>query len=147
MFGVGLSPIAPGTCGALAALPIAWAIRAGCGRPGLALAAVTVFGVGWWAAGVFAVARGVHDPSEIVIDEVAGQWLALLAAPLDPVAWVLAFALFRVFDIWKPWPVRWIDRRVAGGLGIMLDDLAAAGYALLVFLAVWAIGGAFGVRP
>jgi phosphatidylglycerophosphatase A len=145
-FGVGLSPIAPGTCGALAALPFAWAIRAAWGRPGLALAAAAIFAIGWWAAGVFAAARGVRDPGEIVIDEVAGQWLALFAAPRDPAAWALAFGLFRIFDIWKPWPVRWIDRQVAGGLGIMLDDLAAAGYALLVFIAVWAIGGVLGVR-
>ena len=105
-----------------------------------------IFVAGWWAAGAFAAACGIRDPGEIVVDEVAGQWLALFTAPLDPVAWGLAFALFRLFDIWKPWPVRSIDRQVAGGLGIMLDDLAAAGYVLFVLLAVSAIGGAFGVR-
>jgi phosphatidylglycerophosphatase A len=70
----------------------------------------------------------------------------LLATPLDPVAWGFSFLLFRIFDIWKPWPVRWADRHVKGGFGIMLDDLLAAGYALLVLAAVLAIGGAMRVR-
>lgn len=86
------------------------------------------------------------DPGEIVIDEVAGQWLALLSAPLTPLAYALVFLLFRIFDICKPWPVRWADRQVPGGLGIMLDDLLAAVYAALALLVLLAIGGVFGVR-
>jgi phosphatidylglycerophosphatase A len=75
---------------------------------------------------------------------VAAQWLVLVAAPLDWPAYLAAFLLFRVFDIAKPWPARAIERRVAGGLGIMLDDVAAALYAILLLL----IGeGVFGVRP
>ena len=85
-------------------------------------------------------------PASVVIDEVAGQWLVLLAAPRDPLAWVLAFLLFRIFDIWKPWPVRWADRDIAGGLGVMLDDLLAAVYAALVLSVLLVIGGVFGVR-
>jgi phosphatidylglycerophosphatase A len=67
-------------------------------------------------------------------------------APLDPLPYAAAFLLFRTFDIWKPWPVRWADRHVHGGLGIMLDDLLAAGYAALVFTVMLAIGGVLGVR-
>ena len=75
---------------------------------------------------------------------VAAQWLVLLAAPLDPRAYAAAFLLFRVFDIVKPWPIRWIERRVPGGLGIMVDDIGAAIYAVVLLL----IGeGIFGVRP
>ncbi len=145
-FGAGLLPAAPGTWGSLAALPFAWAIRALWGTVGLAIAAATVFIAGWWAAGAVATASGTKDPGAIVIDEVAAQWLVLLAVPLDPLAYALALLLFRIFDIWKPWPVCWADRHIAGGLGIMLDDLMAAVYAVLVLSALLAIGGAFGVR-
>ena len=106
-----------------------------------------VFLAGWWASALVAKASGLADPGAIVVDEVAGQWLVLLAAPRDPLAWALAFVLFRIFDIWKPWPVRWADRHIHRGFGIMLDDLLAAGYAALVLSALLAIGGAFGVRP
>lgn len=145
-FGVGLSPLAPGTCGSLAAVALAWAIRAISGAPGLAVAFVVVFSVGIWAADAAAKASGVQDPAAVVVDEVAGQWLVLLAAPFDSLAWVFAFVLFRLFDIWKPWPVSWADRHVKGGFGIMLDDILAAGYALLILTVLRAIGGATGVR-
>ncbi len=144
-FGVGLSPLAPGTCGSLVALPIAWAIRAIWGATGLAAAFAIVFAAGWWAAAAVAEESGAKDPGAVVIDEVAGQWLVLLTAPPDPIAWALAFLLFRIFDIRKPWPVRWADRHIHGGLGIMLDDLLAAGYATLALFVLLAIGGAFGV--
>ena len=81
-----------------------------------------------------------------MIDEIAGQWLVLMAAPLDPLAYALAFLLFRVFDTWKPWPARWADRHVKGGLGIVLDDLLAAVYAVLVLLGLLTAREAFGVR-
>jgi phosphatidylglycerophosphatase A len=146
-FGAGLLPVTPGSWGALAALPVGWVIETFWGAPGLAIAAAIVFIAGWWAAAIVAKASGIEDPGAIVIDEVAAQWLVLLAAPRDPPAWALAFLLFRIFDIWKPWPVRWADRHIHGGLGIMLDDLLAAGYAALVLSALSAIGGAFSVRP
>lgn len=145
-FGIGLIPLAPGTWASLAALPFAWAIRSLWGAPSLALAVALIFAVGCWAAAIVAKRSGIADPGAIVIDEIAGQWLVLLAAPLSPLAWSLAFLLFRLFDIWKPWPVRWIDHHVKGGLGIMLDDVAAAGYAVLALSALLAIAGAFGVR-
>jgi len=143
-FGAGLLPLAPGSWGSLAALPCAWAICALAGHAALAAAAVLAFAAGCWAAAEVAHASGHQDPGFIVIDEVAAQWLVLLAAPLDWRAYLAAFLLFRVFDIAKPWPARAIERRIAGGLGIMLDDIAAAFYAILLLL----IGeGVFGVRP
>ena len=145
-FGVGLIPIAPGTWASLTALPCAWVIRSLSGAPGLALALLIVFIGGCRAAAIVAKASGVDDPGAVVIDEVIGQWLVLLAAPLDTLDWALAFLLFRLFDIWKPWPVRWVDRHVKGGFGIMLDDVAAAGYALVVLSALLGIGGVSGVR-
>jgi phosphatidylglycerophosphatase A len=145
-FGVGLIPIAPGTWGSLAALPLAWVIRSLWGTISLAIAIAIVFFAGWWAAATVTKASAIKDPGAVVIDEVAGQWLVLLAAPRDPLAWVLAFSLFRIFDIWKPWPVRWADRNITGGLGVMLDDLLAAVYAALALTALLAIGGVLGVR-
>jgi phosphatidylglycerophosphatase A len=145
-FGVGLSPLAPGTCGSLAALPIAWAIRTISGATGLAGGLVLVFSAGIWAADAAAKASGAQDPAAVVVDEVAGQWLVLLLAPFDPLAWAFGFLLFRLFDIWKPWPVRWADRHVKGGLGIMLDDILAAGYALMILTVLRASGEVVGVR-
>jgi phosphatidylglycerophosphatase A len=136
----------PGTWGSLAALPCAWAIRSHWDIAGLAVAAAIVFAVGWWAATTVARATNVNDPGVLVIDEVAAQWLVLLPAPLDPLCYGASFLLFRVFDIWKPWPVRWADRNVHVGLGIMLDDLLAAVYALFVLSVLLATGGAFDVR-
>ena len=140
-------PVTPGSWGSLAALPFAWVIANFWGAPGLAIAGALVFLAGWWAAAAVAKSSGIEDPAAIVVDEVAAQWLVLLASPRDPLAWALAFVLFRIFDIWKPWPVRWADRHIHGGFGIMLDDLLAAGYAALVLSVLLAIGGAFGVRP
>jgi phosphatidylglycerophosphatase A len=143
-FGIGLLPLMPGTWASLAALPCACALRSLGGITALTVAAAVAFTVGWWAAGRAARASGQHDPGFIVIDEVAAQWLVLLAAPLDWRVYAAAFLLFRVFDIAKPWPARLVERRVADGLGIMLDDIVAALYALALLL----IGeGVFGVRP
>jgi phosphatidylglycerophosphatase A len=136
----------PGSWGSLAALPCAWAIRSLSGAAGLAISAAIIFAVGCWAAGTIAKASGVNDPGAIVIDEVAAQWLVLLPAPLDPLSYAAAFLVFRLFDIWKPWPVGWADHRIHGGLGIMLDDLLAAVYAVLVFSILLVTVGAFGVR-
>jgi phosphatidylglycerophosphatase A len=81
---------------------------------------------------------GVHDHSGIVWDEIAAMYLILIVVPLSVPIWALAFALFRLFDIWKPWPIRDLDHRLHGGLGIMLDDLVAALYAaLLLGFGVW----------
>ncbi len=141
-FGVGLAPVAPGTAASLVALPIAWGLITLSGSLGLALATALVFGLGVLAAGTYATALGDGDPRSVVVDEVAGQWLAILpAAALPmPVFWhyALAFVLFRAADIGKPWPAGWIDRNLGGGMGIMLDDVAAGAYAALgLGLAIW----------
>jgi phosphatidylglycerophosphatase A len=116
------------------------------GSVGLILASLIVFAVGVWAAARYEAASGDDDPQTVVIDEVAGQWLALVPVALLPAPslwpYGLAFLLFRAADIAKPWPVGWIDRRVGGGLGIMLDDLAAGAYgALGVGIALYLVEG------
>ena len=142
-FGLGLLPLAPGSWAALAALPAAWAIRALGGIGGLAAAVVLALAAGWWAAGRVAQASGRGDPGAIVIDEIAAQWLVLLVAPRDPWSYAAAFALFRLFDITKVWPASWVDRRLHGGHGIMLDDVVAALYAMML---LWIGEGVLGVR-
>lgn len=144
-FGVGLLPKAPGTWGSAAALiigaAIAWAAGPYAG-PVLLAAAALAFGTGIIASNRYVKAAGRDDPSEVVIDEVAALWLVLAALPLEFVAYLIGFVLFRLFDIFKPWPVSLADRRLKGGLGIMADDVLAALYALgcLAVLA-WLSGG------
>ena len=139
-FGIGLLPKAPGTWGSAAALPLAWMLVGFGGRELLLAATLACFLVGWWASAVYVARTKAADPGEVVIDEVAGQWLVLALAPLDPVAYLVGFALFRLFDVWKPWPVGWADARIGGGLGVMVDDILAAGYGLLgmaIFIRLW----------
>lgn len=131
-FGAGLLPKAPGTWGSLAALPFAWIIGMNGDWPALLAAAVAVTAIGCWAAERTARTLGIADPGCIVIDEVAGQWLTLVAAPPDFLHYAIGFGLFRLFDILKPWPASWADRRVEGGLGVMLDDVFAGLYGLAV---------------
>ncbi|MFN3075285.1 MAG: phosphatidylglycerophosphatase A [Alphaproteobacteria bacterium] len=139
-FGSGLLPHIPGTWGSLAALPFAWILATVTGRPTLAIMAGALFLLGWWASDRYAGRCGEPDPGRVVIDEVVGQWLTLLATPPEPVGYALGFLLFRIADILKPWPVSWADRKVKGGLGIMLDDVLAAGYAALVLHLVLGTG-------
>ena len=105
----------------------------------LLAAAALVFALGLWAADRYMKAVGLHDPGAIVVDEVAGQWLTLAVAPLDPLAYLAGFLLFRIFDVLKPWPAGWLDRRVGGAFGVMIDDIAAAAYAggALTVLVTW----------
>ncbi len=142
-FGAGLLPWAPGTWGSLAALPCAWVIANLAGATAVSAAALVIFVLGCWAAGMLATTSGQYDPGFIVVDEVASQLLVLAVCPLDWRFYLAGFLLFRLFDITKPWPARLVERRVAGGLGIMLDDVVAAIYAVAVLLIG---GGAFGVR-
>lgn len=137
-FGVGYLPKMPGTWGSLAALflgvPILLQPR---GAALLLAGSLLVFVVGIWASQSYARATGNKDPGEVVVDEVAGQWLALIAASAyDPLTLILAFALFRLFDILKPWPIGMLDRRLTGGLGIMLDDMVAGAFAAMVLYGV-----------
>jgi len=128
-FGAGLLPGVPGTWASLAALPFAWGLVWWGGIWLLLAAAAVVFALGLWAADRYMQAVKVHDPGAIVIDEIAAQWLTLAVAPLNPLAYLLGFVLFRIFDVLKPWPASWLDRRVGGAFGVMIDDIAAAVYA------------------
>lgn len=130
--GAGLSPRAPGTAGSLVALLPWWFLLRDLPVGAYLAVLVAGFALGVWACGVCDRRLDMHDQGALVWDEVIGVWITLLAAPRQW-WWMLAgFALFRLFDIWKPWPVSWADRRVDGGLGVMLDDVLAGIYALLV---------------
>lgn len=137
-FGSGLSPKAPGTAGTLAALVFAVPLVALPVWLGFVVV-VAAFFLGLYLCGETSRRLGVHDHGGIVWDEFVGMWLVLLFVPFDAWWWLVAFALFRAFDILKPWPIRWLDRRVGGGLGIMVDDVLAAVYALVLLGAaqVW----------
>ena len=137
-FGSGLSPRAPGTVGSLAALivmyplallPISWQLF------GLALA----FMAGVLICSRAADAIGTHDHGAIVWDEWVGLWIILVILPFSWDTWLLAFVLFRLFDIVKPWPIGWFDQHLSGGLGIMIDDALAAVFAMmaLVLIGQW----------
>jgi phosphatidylglycerophosphatase A len=130
-FGVGRAPFAPGTVASLVALPFGWLILLKLGPTALVIGSLVAFAVGVWACDVYAKQKGIIDPSECVIDEVAGQWLACAAAPLSPVGFTIAFALFRLFDITKVWPVSQ-GEKLRGGWGIMVDDMIAGALAALI---------------
>ena len=143
--GAGLLRPAPGTWGSLAALPVAWALMTLLGPLALIPAAAAVFALGWWATAEETRGKEDHDPAEIVIDEVAGQWIALLAPSagfwmrgLDSwdfpwPGWLAAFVFFRLFDIWKPGPIGRADRRGTAA-GTMIDDLWAGAFAAVATL-------------
>lgn len=137
-FGSGLVPHAPGTAGSL--LGLAAAILAAQWSAWIAVAiTVVVVVAGVWICGEGARRLGVHDHPAIVWDEIAGMMIAMLAAPPGWGWTALAFALFRAFDIIKPWPIREIDHAMRGGAGIMLDDVMAGILAALVLLLVRSI--------
>jgi len=133
--GTGLSPVAPGTVGTVLGVVLAWLLQSQGIELKLAVGLVLVVS-GIWICGESARRVGVHDHSGIVWDEIAAMYLILILVPISLIGWTAAFALFRLFDIWKPWPIRDLDHRLHGGLGIMLDDLVAALYAALV-LGFW----------
>jgi phosphatidylglycerophosphatase A len=135
-FGAGLSPVAPGTVGTLVAFPIAWALRAYAGEVAFAATIAGLLVAGAWAAQVTGRNLGVPDHGSIVIDEVAAFLLVLFFVADDRVHEAAAFLLFRAFDILKPPPIRAADAAFKNGVGVMLDDVMAAGYTLLV-LALW----------
>lgn len=123
-FGSGLLPKMPGTWGSLAALPFAALIHWVFGGLGLLLAGCVVGVAGIWICGLYARRTGIEDPQEVVLDEVAGQWLALAPLSLEPLSYLLGFAVFRLFDTLKPWPIHALEQ-LPGGWGIMVDDLTA----------------------
>ncbi|KAJ03393.1 phosphatidylglycerophosphatase A [Sulfitobacter mediterraneus] len=139
--GVGYIRPAPGTWGSLAALLYGWLLHVIGGLPLLLVGIVVGFLKGWWATAQMTKGSDDHDPSEIVVDEVIGQWIALI--PLSYAAgsmgisilnmwpgWIAAFILFRLFDITKPWIIGWADRR-GDALGVMLDDVIAGVFAAI----------------
>ncbi|HYL34729.1 MAG TPA: phosphatidylglycerophosphatase A [Bryobacteraceae bacterium] len=136
-FGCGYAPVAPGSVGSLAALVIAIVLHAeySAGRGGLLLLAAILLVPGIWAAGVTAKRAGIQDPRFVVVDEVIGQWVTLAGASIfNWKSWLAAFVLFRILDVWKPPPVRQLER-LPGGFGIVADDVMAGLYgALAIFL-------------
>ena len=139
--GAGYSPLAPGTVGSLVALVAIWFLPFTPLTLAGTLVAVTVLGI--WASRRVERALGKKDPSVIVIDEVAGMLMSVLFLPRTIPVLVTAFVLFRIFDIWKPFPAR-ESQALSGGLGVMLDDLIAGLYALILVLGARAL---FGVPP
>ncbi len=156
--GTGYAPFAPGTAGSLIALPSAYLLHWAGGFPLLLIAVITGFFKGWWATAEYVKRPETsEDPSEVVVDELIGQWVALLPlswglwhAGTEPhvfpwPGWVAAFVLFRLFDITKPGPVGWADRR-GDPLGVMLDDIIAGIFAaVLVFAAAGIFHGLLGL--
>lgn len=139
-FGCGYVPKGPGTAGSAAAVIIALLLHAAWPLPpfSFAIFAALLLGPGIWAAGEVARAAGRKDPQVVVVDEVIGQWVAIAGATvLNSKSWLAAFLLFRLFDIWKPFPVRNLES-LRGGTGIVMDDVMAGVYAALVlFTAGW----------
>lgn len=130
-FGSGLAPVAPGTFGTLMAIPLYLLLMQF--SPGVYLLILLLtFLLGIAICGVSAAKLGVHDHPGIVWDEFVGYWLTMFMAPAGWLWIVVGFVLFRFFDILKPWPIRSIDQRVSGGLGIMLDDVLAGIYSLII---------------
>jgi len=133
--GAGLSPKAPGTVGTLASLPVGVGILYYFGMETLFMVTLAITIIGIFEINKYENNTGMHDQQHIVIDEAAGMWLALMIAIstaitmpyayAEPLAIVLSFASFRLFDIWKPSTIGWIDRELKGGMGVMLDDVLA----------------------
>ena len=144
VFYVGFSPYAPGTIGSIVAILIGYWIQFIGGFPLLMSCVITFFFAGWaFTDRYISQTKASHDPQEIVIDEVVGQWISYLPISFyiwkyeltilsfDWFNWVTALILFRIFDIWKPWPVIWADKK-NNSLGVMLDDVLAGIYAAII---------------
>ena len=133
--GAGLSPKAPGTVGTLASLPVGIAILYYLGLQTLFMVTLAITIIGIFEINKYENRTGIHDHQQIVIDEAAGMWLSLMIAIstattmtypyAEILAIILSFAAFRLFDIWKPSTIGWIDRELKGGMGVMLDDILA----------------------
>jgi len=131
-FGAGASRIAPGTVGTLLGYVLWWLIRPGYGPPAILAIAVVLFAIGVWACGRTGRSLGVADHGAMCWDEVVAFLAMLALIPEQPVWQAAGFFLFRAFDVIKPPPIRSLERRFKGGFGVMIDDLAAAGFALVV---------------
>jgi phosphatidylglycerophosphatase A len=140
-FGAGLAPFAPGTFGTLVAIPIAMLLWRHASPAGYVVVVIALLLVGIWAAQVTGLHLGVADHGSIVVDEVVAFLLVLFFVGPDSLRIAIAFGVFRVFDILKPPPIRRLDAKFKSGFGVMIDDLAAAGYTLLVLSIVQRIAG------
>ncbi len=139
-FYTGYLPLAPGTWGSLAILPVAAFIQFMSGNFGLLIFSVILFFVGLLAVSAYIQIDGRRDPPEVTIDEMAAQCLVLAAASLSLWDYVIAFALFRLFDIFKPWPISLAEKRLPSALAVMADDVGAALYAIVLLRALHFVG-------
>ena len=138
-FGSGFSPIAPGTAGTAITIPIFWLMSSLAPLHYLAIVFV-MFLIGVWVCAITTRALGVHDHGAIVWDEVVGYLLTMVMVPAELGWMIVGFFVFRLFDIWKPWPTRALDLNVKGGFGIMIDDVMAAVYSSMTMqlcLYIW----------
>ncbi len=133
---VGKIPKAPGTWGSLVAF-LPWLVVKDVSLPTYLLILVALFVVGFFTSGSAEKILNSPDSGSIVIDEILGMFITLTLAPAHPIAWILGFVLFRIFDIAKPFPVSWFDKNIHGGIGIMMDDVIAGLYALICLQVVW----------
>ena len=131
-FGSGLAPKAPGTFGTIAAVPLVCLLAYSTTLTGYLLVTLIASVLGIWLCGRTAKDMMVHDDSSIVWDEIAGLLITMIAVPLSWQTLLLGFVLFRIFDILKPWPISYLDARVHGGFGIMIDDILAGMFALIL---------------
>ena len=138
----GKIPFAPGTWGSAFAL-IPWYFCRGLSLANYLIVMVVLFVVGFLTAGSAEKILDRPDPGAIVIDEIMGMFVTLTLAPNHPVAWLLGFILFRIFDVLKPFPVSWLDTHLHGGIGIMMDDVMAGIYALVCLQLIWLVVGRF----
>lgn len=139
-FGSGASPWAPGTMGTVIAIPF-YLLFAGLSWFSFLILTIVMLVIGVWLCDVTAKDLGVHDHPSIVWDEIVGYFITMLGMPLNWKWVILGFILFRIFDIWKPWPISFLDKRVQGGLGIMLDDVVAAIFALFALHVIYFVCG------
>ena len=137
--GSGLAPKAPGTAGTLASLPFFYFMSfLNINTYLIVLSIVIIFGI--WLCGKTSSDLGVHDHPGIVWDEFAGMFVTMIAVPVTWISVLAGFLLFRLFDIWKPWPIGLLDKRISGGLGIMLDDILAGVFAAAVLQLAIVVG-------
>ena len=134
-FGIGLIPIAPGTWASIFTLPLAYFLAKFGNLEIYIFFTLFITFIGIYASKIISVEMKNSDPSQIVVDEVAGQLITLMFIPPETIWYIFGLILFRFFDIKKPWPIGWLDKNVEGGMGIMLDDIAAGIFAgVLLFL-------------
>ena len=137
-FGSGLSPFAPGTMGTLVAIPFTFALKS-LGTTGFWVVLLLLFLLGVRVCDRVSHKLGVHDHGGIVWDEMVGYWLSMAFVPLQWQWLLAAFVLFRFFDIVKPWPIRQLDQKVSGGFGIMIDDIVAALFTIIILAVLQSI--------